>query len=227
MKIQKSELWKIADNKYQCPYCSKCFSSKGICSHIWRIHDENGKKHKTGKHFLRDGKIWNKGLTKDIDSRIKQTSESLKKYYTLHGGIWTGKTHSEETRKKLSNAAKRGLENGTWHTGNSWLGVIEYDSKFAGKVYLMGKWEIEYAKYLDEHNIKWSLNQKRFKYKSDHLPTKTGYYKPDFYLVESNEYVEIKGYESKVDQDKWSQFPHRLRVLRGKDLLALGLKIKL
>jgi len=227
MKIQRLESWKVSDNKYQCPFCKKCFSSSGICTHIWRMHDEDGRKHKTGHHFSQDGQVWNKGLTRDTDDRIKKICNSLKIYYQTHDSVQTGKPLSEETRKKISAAAKRGLENGTWHTGNSWLGVTEYDSKFAGKVFLMGKWEIEYAKYLDEHNIKWSLNQKRFKYNSDHLPTKTGYYKPDFYLVDSDEYVEIKGYESKVDQDKWSQFPHRLRVLRGKDLLTLGLDIKL
>ena len=91
----------------------------------------------------------------------------------------------------------------------------------------MGKWELEYAKYLDSNNIKWKLNQKRFKYTSEYLPTKTGFYKPDFHLIDEDLFVEIKGYESRADQDKWSQFPYKLKILRGQDLLDLGLKISL
>lgn len=48
-------------------------------------------------------------------------------------------------------------------------------------------------------------------------------YTPDFYLVDSDEYVEIKGYKTDKDAAKWEQFPeHRkLKVLRGEDLIAL------
>ena len=57
--------------------------------------------------------------------------------------------------------------------------------------------------------------------------SKIGYYKPDFYLVDENLYIEVKGYETDLDHDKWSQFPHQLKVLRGKDLLEMGLEIVL
>lgn len=136
-----------------------------------------------------------------------------------------GRKLTLECRNKISIAAKKGLKNGTWHTGNSWVGIIEYNSHIAGKVFLMGKWELEYAKYLDCNNIRWIWNQERFKYESDELPTKTGYYKPDFYLIDSDTYVEVKGYETKLDSDKWKCFPKKLKILRGKDLLELGLKI--
>ena len=89
---------------------------------------------------------------------------------------------------------------------------------------MMGKWELEYAKYLDSNHIQWKWNQNRFKYITG---SKTGYYKPDFYLIDEDVYVEIKGYETKLDQVKWEQFPNTLKVLRGKDLLELGVKILL
>ena len=50
-------------------------------------------------------------------------------------------------------------------------------------------------------------------------------YFPDFYLTELNEYVEIKGRERPKDIAKQIQFPHKLTVLRFKDLKLLGLDI--
>lgn len=50
-------------------------------------------------------------------------------------------------------------------------------------------------------------------------------YLPDFYLIDTNEYVEIKGIETERDIAKWSQFPKKLKVLKRKDLRLLGLKV--
>jgi len=230
MTIKRSEAWKTDDGLYRCPFCEKKFSKMGICSHIWRMHNIDGQKHDTTKFLPGSGnEAWNKGLTKETDNRVQLSGESISQYFQQHGGVWKNKTLSQEHKKKLSDAAQKGVKEGRWHTGNSWLGVIEYNSPIAGTVYLMGKWELAYAKYLDRNRINWKLNQKRFKYKSNHLPNKSkiGYYKPDFFLVDENRYVEVKGYETNLDHDKWSQFPHSLTVLRGKDLLELGLNIVL
>jgi hypothetical protein len=89
----------------------------------------------------------------------------------------------------------------------------------------MGNWEVEYAKYLDKNNINWILNKKRFYYKSSELPRGYGHYKPDFYLIDEDHYVEIKGYETQLDYDKWKWFPFKLKILRFKDLKKLGLNI--
>lgn len=214
------------DGKFNCPKCKRIFSSiYGVCSHFYRVHTDEGK-YDSFKNYNPENR-WNKGLTKETDNRIKKISQKLSEFYKKNSGTFKYHKHTVESKKKISEAAKRGIENGTWHTGNSWVGTVKYISKFAGIVHLMGNWELEYAKYLDDNNINWKLNQKRFKYVSKHLPTKSGYYKPDFYLIDKNEYVEIKGYETEIDHDKWKQFPHKLKILRGKDLLALGLKITL
>ena len=79
-----------------------------------------------------------------------------------------------------------------------------------------------YAKYLDENKIKWIRNKDIFSYSFDGKERK---YKPDFYLIDEDVYVEIKGYKTDKDTAKWLQFPtHRkLKVLMKKELKELGL----
>jgi hypothetical protein len=50
---------------------------------------------------------------------------------------------------------------------------------------------------------------------------------PDFYLIESDTYVEVKGYKTEKDEAKWNQFPkHRkLKILMKEDLISLGVDI--
>lgn len=226
--IKRQEEWKTVDDLYQCPICGKKFSKNGICSHIWRMHDEQGKLFDTTKYLPGSGvEGWNKGLTKDTDLRVRLSSESLKRSIELNGCKLKGRKLSPQHILKISLGAQRGIKNGTWNLGNSWVKRYEYQSLMNGKVYLMGKWELEYAKYLDSSGIKWERNTKKFRYVSDLLPneSKIGYYIPDFYLVDEDSYVEIKGYETNLDHSKWEQFPMKLKVLRYHDLKNLGLKI--
>ena len=53
-------------------------------------------------------------------------------------------------------------------------------------IYFRSSWEVAYAKYLDRNRIKWEYESKIF-----NLGQMC--YIPDFYLLETNEYVEIKG----------------------------------
>jgi hypothetical protein len=95
-----------------------------------------------------------------------------------------------------------------------------FKSKFAGKVYLQSTWELAYAKYLDSNNIPWIRNTKRFPYVFEN---KSHYYVPDFYLVQTDEYIEIKGYRIEADEAKWKNFPKKLTVLYHKELRELGI----
>lgn len=54
-------------------------------------------------------------------------------------------------------------------------------------IWFHSSWEIAYAKYLDKLGIKWQYEAKTFD-----LGNTT--YTPDFYLPETNKYIEIKGY---------------------------------
>jgi len=42
-------------------------------------------------------------------------------------------------------------------------------------------------------------------------------------LIDEGMYIEIKGYKVEKDEAKWSQFPLKLKVLTGHNLIELGL----
>lgn len=128
-----------------------------------------------------------------------------------------GKKSTEESRKKVSETIKRKVKEGSWHVSLARKHHYEYKG-----VDLHGTWELEYAKHLDANGIKWERCKKRFPYLFEGTERR---YTPDFYLPDSDEYVEIKGYKTLKDEAKWSQFKGNLRVLMEDDLKALGLKI--
>lgn len=82
---------------------------------------------------------------------------------------------------------------------------------------------MEYVKYLDEQNINWKRNWIKFPYEID---DKIKYYIPDFYLIDTDEYIEIKGFERENDKFKWKDFPFKLTILKYDELKSKGINVK-
>jgi hypothetical protein len=120
-----------------------------------------------------------------------------------------------ESRKKLTETIKSKIENDSWHLSFSKSRTHEYNG-----VKLYGKWELEYAKWLDKNEIEWRRPKEKFPYTFN---GKKGYYTPDFYLIESKIYIEIKGYPTPKDFAKWDYFPLELEIINGYDLKELDL----
>lgn len=166
-----------------------------------------------------------KGLTKENSPFIKKQCETFKKNFDA-GKIkpWSkGKTKfTDERIKKSSDTVSKTIsekvKNGTWHYSFSKVRTHEYNSKTNGIIKVMGRWELEYVKYLDKNNINWIPNKNKFYYEFSELKRGNGYYIPDFYLIDENCYVEIKGYETNKDRAKWKWFPHKLKILKRKEL---------
>lgn len=209
----------------KCGFCGKEYTNKGIGTHIWRNHTDIGKMHNVNGGYKNKNRIpWNKGLTKETDTRVKENAKSVSNTYKSGKSlIWcTGKTKYTDLRiKKLSESISKTvykkIEDGTWHNSFSKSRTHEYNGM---KFY--GTWELKYAKYLDENFIKWIKNKDKFKYFFDN---KNRTYTPDFYLFGSDCYIEIKGYETEKDRAKWNQFPKnkKLVVLKGKELFNMGI----
>lgn len=86
------------------------------------------------------------------------------------------------------------------------------------KGFLMkSSWEIVYAKWLDKQNIKWLYESKTFD-----LGNTT--YTPDFYLPETEEYIEIKGYWRDDAKKKFNLFKKKFKDI--KILIYNELKLK-
>ena len=207
-----------------CKYCKKEYKNKNsLLQHEIRCK-ENPNKIDTSNSF---GQLnpkyrtaWNKGLTKETDDRVKNYANTFHKNYILglHKDLSGDKNPAKklEVKEKISKTCLEHSKNGNWHT--SLAKHIHYNYKGND---LHGKWELYYAIYLDKNNIKWIRNKERFIY---NYKNKNHYYTPDFYLINTNEYIEIKGYSTNKDFAKWTQFPKnkKLIVLQYKDLKNLG-----
>jgi len=87
-------------------------------------------------------------------------------------------------------------------------------------IWMRSSWEIAYAKYLDKNNIKWFYEPEAFD-----LGNCT--YRPDFYLIKTKEYIEIKGRWIDESLKKFKLFKHlnpkkKIFILYKKDLIKLG-----
>lgn len=104
-----------------------------------------------------------------------------------------GKKHTEESLDKMRKIQKEITRKGKncnfygicYHGKGSY-----YDCKNGSKIWMRSSWEIKFAKYLDDNNIKWEFEKKIFPIIYD---DKEGTYTPDFYLMDENKYIEIKG----------------------------------
>lgn len=172
------EEWRVGENKFQCPYCGRIFNKLGIGNHIFRAHTEEGKNIKIPS--------WNKGLTKETDKRVRQSSKRAQETFQINGSPWKGRKHKESTKKKLREIALvRGFEKHIKKNPRH----IQYKTLDGSIITLQSSYELKVAKELDINNIKWT-RPKPFPY-VDKNGINRKYY-PDFYLKDFNVYLDPK-----------------------------------
>lgn len=211
-----------------CQYCGKlCKNLNSLKQHEVRCKSNpNAIKNKDSlyEHNLKiklgEINIWNKGLTKDTDERVKRQGDTCHSRY-VNGEIksWCdglSKDTDDRIKKyssKISKTISNKIESNDWHCQSRQR--IEYkDSIFDST------WEYEFVKFLDNHNIKWIRNVYSFIYvfeNSDHK------YFPDLYLPDYDLYIEIKGRVTEKDIAKWEQFEKKLDIYFLKDLKKLDI----
>lgn len=97
-----------------------------------------------------------------------------------------GRKHTYNVKKQISIKAKKRFRNPRNHPMYGKL-ATHGKGNYYKNIWMRSSWEIAYAKYLDRQHIKWLYESKIFD-----LGNTT--YTPDFYLPETNTYIEIKGY---------------------------------
>lgn len=182
--------------------CSKFFNS---CPELKRKNSEGVKKsYKFGtnnNNHIQLGKMngWDK-FSKDKINKIhfksgNTLSKNIKNGLTIPA--FFGKHHTNETKEKISKKMFGG-NNGLIKTK-----YYEIYSKYQNKIIkVQGTWELKFAEYLNKKNINWvrsrNINLRYKLNKKDYLHI----YYPDFYLPDTNEYIEIKGYFWKSKDNK-------------------------
>jgi len=80
-----------------------------------------------------------------------------------------------------------------------------------------GNWELDFYKWAKDQKLPITRVTQGFSYQFNGTRT----YYPDFYIESLNLYIEIKGYETDKDKAKWRDFPHRLYVVRQKEINSI------
>lgn len=115
------------------------------------------------------------------------------------GSGWRGKKHTKEEKEKISNGIRKAIqEHPESYSSVNVNGRVK--KQLYNNVMLDGSWEVEVAKYLDKNNIKWIRPLTGFEYE---WQGNTHTYFPDFYLVDYDAYIEVKGYQRDRDLYKW------------------------
>jgi hypothetical protein len=147
------------------------------------------------------------------EGRVVVVSEETRKKL---GKINKGKQLTESHKNKLKIAMRKAvLENPNSYSANNVSGrtpIIEYNG-----FRLKGSWELLVAKWLDENNIKWTNIIEGFDYEwegSKHI------YYPDFYLLEYDKYIEVKGFERERDRCKW-EVVNNLIIIKKDDITKI------
>jgi hypothetical protein len=133
---------------------------------------------------------------------------TLKKYYckVCNKQITYGKNRSGLCKS----CCRKGKDNPHFGKCSGWKRIKYRD------IWMRSSWEVAYAKYLDKQGTKWQYESKTFD-----LGNTT--YTPDFYLPETDTYIEIKGYWN--ERSKWvfplfkKFFPKiKIKLLQKKEL---------
>jgi hypothetical protein len=77
-----------------------------------------------------------------------------------------------------------------------------------------GRWELLFYEWAQEQGLAISKGDRGFPYswKGDRI------YYPDFYSASDGVWIEVKGYETERDREKWQQFPEALCVIRRTEI---------
>ncbi len=163
------------------------------------------------KETKRKRVAWNKGLTKETDSRVLQYANtiSILQQNKIANGTFFITPMGKEARKRLSE--EQSLRN---RGGRSkWYDV--------NGIKVQGTWERNLAIKFNEFQIKWtkpSTNTDIWKYIQDNIEKS---YAPDFHLSDYDIWLEVKGYWWGRDKEKMDiikrTYPNRKIVIIEKE----------
>lgn len=209
-KCEKHPFKKILDTKTNiCPFCKQTF--KFLKSHIlYCKNNDLSIKRITKKPKFKEF-YYCKYCNKEYSNCFALASHSvfcksnpqnqlnLQKSKELPIRLFKGKKFNKERKERLSKSMKKAvLDNPDSYSVNNVSGRVK--NYLYNGFTLKGLWELDTAKWLDSLNINWTNKIDGITY---FYENKSHLYFPDFYLIDFNLYIEVKGYEREVDSYKW------------------------
>ena len=201
---------RIVPENLTCQFCSKISNTKLG----WIKHNDSCKLNPDKSHMWLSA---NRHKVKKSNQFIKARENGTEYVVTnstkekLSNSL-IGKKFSNSRKENLSRAMKEAVKNNPESYTSSNRGRTKQIEKYGVK--FQGSWELMYYEFCLEHNIKIERCSEWFPYEWNGSRK----YNPDFYLPETNTYVEVKGYETDRDRAKWTNFPNRLIVIRNKEI---------
>ena len=188
----------------ECQFCKKICKNQNSLRNHERLCHLNSNKQEIVSNFIEYNKKRKKTGIKGTNQYVKARQLGLPK-----------PTISDETRKKLSENAKGRKYSEEQKSKHSYImkkTVERYPDSYTKNnvvgrvkniiysgVKLKGNWEVIVAKWLDENEIKWEHETKSFNYEWNGMRK----YYPDFYLPDFDLFIEVKGYQTERDLQKW------------------------
>lgn len=132
----------------------------------------------------------------DMAKELNMGRHAISKNFTKFFG--KEKTIKRNQRVKSCLCSEKAALN--YNPKNKFGTVVYYDSLNNDKVRFRSKLEKQFAEFLDRSGVKWVYEHKSFPYID--IEGKRRTYTPDFYFVDEDCYVEIKGYKKSNDEYK-------------------------
>lgn len=203
-----------------CRYCHNDINIYGLKNHerFCKVNP-NREEYDSSRNPMKGRRGSNQFLKAKLEGRDRpEVSELTRRKIS----VATSRTRwNDEQKKEHSNrmrkAVKRNPDSYSSSNVSGRAKLIEYNG-----FKLKGTWEFEVAKYLDDNSIRWTnIIESPFEYEWNegvHL------YFPDFYLIDHDFYIEVKGYERDRDREKWKTVKN-LIVIRKKEIneIKMGL----
>jgi hypothetical protein len=207
---------------FKCTFCDREFKTKNACAqHSIRCScnpnkidlsylvgganfSEYIKKLKTGEFVKENKNQWsNPNYVMSDSTRQKIIDANTRR-------LW-----SDQSKEKHSVSMKKAVENHPESYTSSNRGRVK-QIVYKG-IKFQGNWELDFYKWCETNSISCIRNTEGFKYEWNGNRT----YFPDFYLIEKDMYVEVKGYKTERDSAKWEQFPKQLIVVQEQDIMSI------
>jgi len=177
-------------------YCSKSCSTKNRWNNELLKNDKVQTKESNIKRSetLKGRKPWNKGLTKEIDSRINSKPKTDEKRLNISKGMikkWKDPVYAESQLTLIRN---------NHNFGNKNRGKFGFREDI--RIFVRSRWEANYIRYLNYVGITWEYEPKRFRLSNGKI------YIPDFHLLKNRNgrvldvWIEVFGYDNKEKRKK-------------------------